>query len=407
MHNVALKNIKDTEVKGKRVLVRLDLNVPVKDHVILDDARLRATIPTLKDLMQRGAKVILMSHFGRPSGRDPALSLSFLVEPMGTLLGTKVAFCRETTGQDAAAQVRAMLSGEVLLLENARFDPREEANDMDFARELAALGDFYVNDAFSVSHRAHASVEAIAHLLPAFGGTCLVREVDALTKALAAPTRPLCAVVAGSKISTKLALLENLIQKVDILMLGGGIANTFLRAQGFGMGGSLVEMSMLGTARDVMEKARARGCQIVLPQDAVVALDTAGTNVRTCALEDIAPEEKMFDIGPLSVATFSSFLDKSATLVWNGPLGVFETPPFHKGTVALAREAARLTQMGSLFSIGGGGETVAALSQAGAANLFSYISLAGGAFLEFLEGKELPGISALAQSAQEAMSKSL
>lgn len=402
-----IKSLSGVTIKGKRVLVRLDLNVPVKDNIILDDARLRAVVPTLKDLMQRGAKVVLLSHFGRPQGRDASLSLSFLVEPLSTLLGTKVAFCARTIGEDPLSWERAMLDGEVLLLENVRFEAGEEENDPDFAAELGKLGDFFVNDAFSVSHRAHASVEGITHVLPSYGGACLLQEVEALTKALAAPTHPLCAIVAGSKISTKLALLENLVEKVDTLILGGGIANTFLRAQGFGMGGSLMEMPMIATARSVMAKAASRGCQILLPKDAVVALDMKGTNLRTCALEEIANEEKMLDIGPLSVVAFTAALEGAATLVWNGPLGVFEVPPFHKGTVALAREAARLTQLGRLFSIAGGGETVAALSQAGAANLFSYISLAGGAFLEFLEGKDLPGISALAQSRPEALSKSL
>lgn len=390
-----IKNIQDIPVKGQRVLLRVDFNVPVKDGLILDDTRLRANIPTIKDLQQRGARIIILAHFGRPKGVDSSLSLRFLQTPLSTLLGTHVDFAPEGVSPSTRALTHNMKNGDILLVENIRFHEGEEKNNPDFSQLLASMGDLYVNDAFSVSHRAHASVEGVTHLLPSYGGAYFMAEVEALTKALTNPKRPLAAIVAGSKISTKLSLLENLLEKVDYLVLGGGIANTFLQAKGCNVQDSLVEAEMIPTATRIFDMAAQKKCQIVLPSDAAVSVSLENPTPRTALLEDLRPGEKIFDIGPKTVEAFSTILTKCKTVVWNGPLGVFEVPPFDKGSSALAKVVANLTKDGTLFSLCGGGETVAAITLSGAASDFGYMSLAGGAFLEFLEGKTLPGVSAL------------
>jgi phosphoglycerate kinase len=393
-----VKNIQDIPVKGQRVLVRVDFNVPVKDGVILDDTRLRANIPTIKNLQERGARIIILAHFGRPKGIDLALSLRFLQEPLSALLGTRVDFAPEGVGLPTRSLTQDMKDGDVLLIENIRFYGGEEKNDPDFSALLASMGDLYVNDAFSVSHRAHASVEGVTHLLPSYGGAYFMGEVEALTKTLANPRRPLAAIVAGSKISTKLSLLENLLEKVDYLILGGGIANTFLAAKGYNVQASLVEAEMIPTATRICALAAQKECQIILPLDAVVAASLDTPTPHTATLEELGEGEKIFDIGPKTIGAFCDVLKKCKTVVWNGPLGVFEVPPFDKGTCALARIVGDLTKDGTLFSLCGGGETVAAITLSGAASDFGYMSLAGGAFLEFLEGKALPGVSALGRS---------
>ena len=392
-----LPTLDHAEVQGKRVLVRLDLNVPMKEGKILEASRLERVLPTLRELLQKQAKVILLSHFGRPQGKvDPSLSLRPVAAALSALLGQPVLFAEDFLEEATQAQVTALKPGEVLLLENLRFAAEEEKNDARFSEKLATLGDLYVNDGFSVSHRAHASVEGITHFLPSYGGRLMEEEVEALQKSLEHPQKPVLACVAGSKISTKLTLLKNLISKVDYLVLGGGIANTFLLSQGIHVGASLVEEKLVSLAKEIQEEAHKQECTLVLPLDVVVAIDYENTLFhQVVGLNDIQGNQKIFDIGPLSRAFIKDLLKQVKTVIWNGPLGVFEYPPFDEGTTEVAREVARLTREGQLFSIAGGGETVAALSQSGAAQGFSYLSTAGGAFLEWLEGKSLPGVKAL------------
>lgn len=392
---MTLKSYHTLDVQGKRVLIRVDFNVPVKSGKILDDTRLRAALPTVKDVQARGGKVILLTHFGRPKGRDPLLSTAFLQPTLEEIFEGPVLFAPDGVAPSSVATTQHLQDGEILLVENLRFHAGEEKNDPTFAKELALLGDVYINDSFSISHRAHASVEGITKHLPSAAGACLLQEVEAVARALTHPKLPVAALVAGSKISTKLALLENLLPKVDFLILGGGIANTFLRAQGYPIGSSLVEEDMIHTAQQILEKAPLQDCRIVLPRDAVVAETLEGGNPHTTTLDPIKPTEKIFDIGPQTVTLIQEILDTCQTIVWNGPMGVFEVAPFHEGTAKLAQHVGSLTQKGQVFSIAGGGETVAAITSAGAAPLFSYLSLAGGAFLEYLEGKTLPGVSAL------------
>jgi phosphoglycerate kinase len=382
------------DVRGKRALVRVDLNVPMQDGVVTDDTRLRATLPTVTELADKGAIVLLLAHLGRPKGeRRPDMSLALITRPYEHVLGRPVRFI----GEWDEAAVATLAPGDVAILENTRFDPGEEKNDPAFAARLAALADFYVDDAFSAAHRAHASTEAIAHLLPAYAGRAMAAELKALEAALGHPERPVAAVVGGAKVSTKLEVLRHLVGKVDHLIIGGGMANTFLAARGIGVGKSLAEHDLAATAEDILEAADKAHCTVHLPYDVVVARELSANppSLRTCNVHEVAPDEMIFDIGPAAVEALADVLKTCRTLVWNGPLGAFETPPFDAATVALARTAAALTQEGSLVSVAGGGDTVAALNQAGVADAFTFVSTAGGAFLEWMEGKPLPGVEAL------------
>jgi phosphoglycerate kinase len=390
------KTIDALDVAGKRVLVRADLNVPVKDGRVTDATRIERLAPTILALLDRGAKVIVLSHFGRPKGKpDPAFSLRPLIQPLsGALGGRDVKFAADCIGPEAKRVVDALGPGEVALLENLRFHPEEEKNDPGFARKLAELGDIYVNDAFSAAHRAHASTEAIARLLPAAAGKLMQAELEALGAALETPERPLAAIVGGAKVSTKLDLLTFMLDKVDVLVIGGAMANTLLFAQGKDVGKSLCERDMAETARGIL--AKAKGKTLVLPTDAVVAREfKPNAPSEVASVDKIPADAMMLDVGPATVADIVKRLETCRTLVWNGPLGAFETPPFDRGTVEVARRVAELTRAGKLLSVAGGGDTVAALGAAGVVDKLSYVSTAGGAFLEWLEGKELPGVAAL------------
>jgi phosphoglycerate kinase len=392
------QTLDDLKPAGKRVLVRADLNVPMQDGKVTDATRIERLAPTIAELRKKGARVVVLSHFGRPKGKpDPTMSLKPLVAPLSQALDrAKIAFAADCVGKPAEDVVKALKDGEVALLENLRFHAEEEKNDPGFAKKLAALGDIYVNDAFSAAHRAHASTEAIARLLPSAAGRLMQAELEALSKALERPARPLAAVVGGAKVSTKLDLLGNLINKVDILVIGGGMANTFLFASGVDVGKSLCERDMADTARRISADANAAGKRIVLPVDAVVAPAlTAGTDAKTVPIGRVPADMMILDLGPKSIEETVQTVASCKTLVWNGPMGAFEYAPFDKGTTALAQAVAKLTKQGKLLSIAGGGDTVAALAHAGAEEAFSYVSTAGGAFLEWLEGKELPGVAAL------------
>jgi phosphoglycerate kinase len=394
------RTLDDLDTAGKRVLLRADLNVPVKDGVVTDATRIERLAPTITALIGTGARVVVLSHFGRPKGKpDPAQSLAPLTAPLSRAIGGRpVHFAADCIGPEAARVVAALEPGGVALLENLRFHPGEEANDPTFARALAALGDVYVDDAFSAAHRAHASIAALAQLLPCAAGKLMQEELDALGAALEHPQRPVLALIGGAKVSTKLDLLKFMIAKVDRLAIGGAMANTFLFAQGKPVGRSLCEPDLAETARAILAAAAATGCEIILPVDAVVAarLEKDAPS-RTVALADIPAGAMILDIGAASVAAIVLALRASRTLVWNGPVGAFETPPFDRGTVVIARATAALTRAGSLLSVAGGGDTVAALAAAGVGDALSYVSTAGGAFLEWLEGRELPGVAALAQ----------
>ena len=386
------------DLTGKRVLVRVDLNVPMQDGAVSDDTRLRAAVPTISELSDKGAIVLLLSHFGRPKGQNrPDMSTALLVKPLAELTGRSVRFVEDCAGKEAARAISIMLPGSIGILENTRFHLGEEKNDPELAKGMAALGDYYVNDAFSVSHRAHASTEGVAHLLPSFAGQSMEAELTALEKALGDPERPVAAVVGGAKVSTKLAVLGNLVGKVDHLIIGGGMANTFLAARGVDVGKSLCEKDLVGEAESIFERADAAGCTIHLPYDVVVAKEFAPNppSLRTVNVHEVASEEMILDVGPAAVEALADALKTCRTLVWNGPLGAFETPPFDEATVALAKTAAALTQDGSLVSVAGGGDTVAALNHAGVAGDFTFVSTAGGAFLEWMEGRILPGVAAL------------
>ena len=386
------------DVSGKRVLVRVDLNVPMHDGAVSDDTRLRATLPTVTELADRGAIVLLLAHFGRPkSERRPDMSLALVTRPYSEVLGRPVQFINDCVGEDARQGIATLQPGDVAILENTRFHAGEEKNDPALAQAMAALGDLYVNDAFSAAHRAHASTEGLAHLLPAFAGRAMEAELKALEAALGKPERPVAAVVGGAKVSTKLDVLKNLVGKVDHLIIGGGMANTFLAARGVAIGKSLAEKDLAETAEEILGAADRAGCTVHLPYDVVVAKEFAAhpPSLRTANVHEVAADEMILDIGPAAVEALADVLKTCRTLVWNGPLGAFETPPFDAATVALARTAAALTQEGSLVSVAGGGDTVAALNQAGAAGDFSFVSTAGGAFLEWMEGKALPGVAAL------------
>lgn len=391
------KTLDGLDVSGKRVLVRADLNVPMNDGKVSDATRIVRFAPTAVELAKKGAKVVILSHFGRPKGRDSSQSLAPLVADLSRACGQSVAFGTDCVGADAEKTVAALAPGGIALLENLRFHAGEEKNEAVFAKKLAALGDIYVNDAFSCAHRAHASTEGIAHLLPAYAGRSMQAELDALGKALEIPKRPVAAVVGGSKVSTKLELIGNLLARVDVLAIGGGMANTFLYAKGVDIGRSLCEREMAETARRILSDADAMGKQIVLPIDAVIASAlTDGAGAETVPIGRIPADKMILDIGPLSVAETLRMFDDAKTLVWNGPVGAFEHAPFDQGTVELAKGVAARSQAGKLLSVAGGGDTVAALAHAGVADKFTYVSTAGGAFLEWLEGKELPGVAALA-----------
>ncbi len=393
----AFKTIDDADVASKRVLVRVDLNVPMENGVVTDTTRIERIVPTIRDLSEKGAKVILLAHFGRPKGeRKPEDSLKPVVEPLAKALGKPVAFAEDCVGEIPAAAIDVLAPGEILLLENTRYHKGEEKNDPALVEKLAALGDLFVNDAFSAAHRAHASTEGLAHKLPAYAGRTMQAELTALGAALGQPKRPVIAIVGGAKVSSKIDLLENLVAKVDILVIGGGMANTFLAAQGIAVGKSLCEHDLAETAKRIMARAADAGCRIVLPVDAVVAREfKAGAASETVAVSAVPADGMILDVGPQSVAAVAAAIDEAETLIWNGPLGAFEIQPFDAATVAAARHAASRTKAGKLLSVAGGGDTVAALNHAGVADDFTYVSTAGGAFLEWMEGKELPGVKAL------------
>ena len=391
------KTLDDMDLAGKRVLVRVDINVPVQDGAVTDDTRIRRLAPTIRDILAAGGKPILLAHFGRPKGkRVEEMSLRPLVPALQAAFGVPVAFCADCRGPAAQAAVEAMAEGTVLLLENTRFQPGEEKNDPDLAAAFAALGDIYCNDAFSAAHRAHASTEGVARLLPSCAGRLMQAELTALEAALSSPERPLAAVVGGAKVSTKLDLLGNLVETVDHLIIGGGMANTFLAAGGTDVGKSLCEHDMAETARAIMAKAETTGCVLLLPSDVVVAREfKAGAASETLPVSACPADAMILDAGPETRARIAEVMEASRTLIWNGPLGAFEIAPFDAATMAAARKAAALTRAGALVTVAGGGDTVAALNTAGVANDFTYVSTAGGAFLEWMEGKTLPGVAAL------------
>nr|NUR37255.1 phosphoglycerate kinase [Sphingomonas sp.] len=386
------------DLTGKKVLVRVDLNVPMDGARVTDDTRLRAMLPTVLELSDRGAIVLLLSHFGRPKGETrPDMSTAQLVMPVHRLAGRSVRFIEDCQGPEAERAVGTMLPGNIGILENTRFHAGEEKNDARLAKGMAALGDFYVDDSFSTAHRAHSSTEGITHYLPSFAGRAMEAELNALERALGSPERPTAAVVGGAKVSTKLAVLGHLVDTVDHLIIGGGMANTFHAARGVNVGKSLCEHDLTGEAERIFERADQAGCTIHLPYDVVVAKEFAANppSLRTCYVHEVAADEMILDVGPAAVEALADALKTCRTLVWNGPLGAFETPPFDAATVALAKTAAALTKEGSLVSVAGGGDTVAALNHAGVAGDFSFVSTAGGAFLEWMEGRTLPGVAAL------------
>jgi len=387
------------DVAGKRVLVRVDLNVPMKDGKVTDATRIERVAPTIAELSDKGAKVILLAHFGRPKGEpDPESSLRPIAHAVEATLDRRVHFASDCVGETVKNAVAEMTDGDILLLENTRFHAGEEKNDPDFTRALAENGDIYVNDAFSAAHRAHASTEGLAHLLPAYAGRTMQAELEALEKGLGNPKRPVLAIVGGAKVSTKIDLLTNLVKKVDGLVIGGGMANTFLAARGTAVGKSLCEHDLADTAKQIMIDAAGAGCAIILPVDAVVAREfKAGAENETVDVSAVPEDAMILDVGPTSVDKVKEWLDRAATLVWNGPLGAFEIEPFDRATVAAARHAAGRTREGLLVSVAGGGDTVAALNHAGVVDDFTYVSTAGGAFLEWMEGKELPGVAALSR----------
>ena len=394
---MTFRTLDGLDVAGRRVLMRADLNVPMHGGKITDLSRLERLTPTIRELSGKGARLIVCSHFGRPKGkREPALSLAPVAHALGRVLGMRVRFAEDCIGIPAHQAVLVLRDGAVAVLENTRFHPGEEANDPAFAAELAKLAEIYVNDAFSAAHRAHASTEGVAHLLPAYAGRLMQAELEALDAALGHPARPVAAVVGGAKVSTKLELLGNLVGRVDVLVIAGAMANTFLAAQGDGVGRSLQEAEMHATALEILDRAKAAGCEVVLPEDAVVAPALqAGVVSRSVPVTSVPADSMILDVGPETVSALANRLQALKTLVWNGPLGAFETPPFDAATTAFAQAVATATETGSLCSVAGGGDTVAALRHAGALDRLSYVSTAGGAFLEWLEGKTLPGVATL------------
>jgi phosphoglycerate kinase len=393
------RTLDDVNVAGRRVLLRADLNVPMQGGQVSDNTRLERLVPTIKELADKGAKVIVLSHFDRPKGKVvPELSLKPIAEALSGVLGHKVSFAPDCVGPVAEAAVAALQNGDVLVLENTRFHAGEEANDAEFSASLAKLGDLYVNDAFSAAHRAHASTEGVAKYLPSFAGRLMQAELHALEKALGHPARPVAAIVAGSKVSTKLDLLTNLVAKVDILVIGGAMANTFLAAQGYNVGKSLQEPALHDTALQILKAAAAKGCEILLPQDVVVAeVFAANPHTQVVKIDAIPANMMALDVGPATVEAFIKRLPHIKTIIWNGPLGAFETKPFDASTNALADAIGKATKEGKIISVGGGGDTVSALKLAGVQNELTYLSSAGGAFLEWMEGKILPGVIALSK----------
>jgi phosphoglycerate kinase len=397
--SATFKTLDELDLKGKRVLLRADLNVPVADGRVTDATRIERLLPTIRAITEAGGKAILLSHFGRPKGKvDPEFSLEQVVPAVVEALGQPVGFIATDWDDVKNAQkgIDTGPEGSVFVLENTRFHPGEEANDVDLARRMASLGDLYVNDAFSAAHRAHASTEALAHLLPAAAGLAMQAELEALEAGLGKPNKPVIALVGGAKVSSKIDLLENLVTKVDALVIGGGMANTFLHAQGYDVGKSLCEKDLADTARRIIDKAEKSGCAIILPVDAVVAWHfKADAPTRLYGVDAIDPDGMILDVGPASIERIKAAIDDAHTLVWNGPLGAFEMNPFDAGTVAVARYAAQRTREAKLVSVAGGGDTVSALAHAGVKDAFTYVSTAGGAFLEWMEGKPLPGVDAL------------
>lgn len=394
---MTFKTLDDADLKGKRVLTRVDLNVPMDAGMVTDHTRIDRVLPTIREISEKGGRVILLAHFGRPKGKPvPEMSLRPVALALSERIGMSVGFVEDCIGPAAKSAVDGMSDGEILLLENTRFHPGEEKNEPEFVAALAENGDVFVNDAFSAAHRAHASTEGLAHHMPAFAGRTMQAELEALQLALSTPERPVLAVVGGAKVSSKIDLLENLVARVDMLVIGGGMANTFLAAGGVNVGKSLCEHDLKETARAIKAAAEKSGCEIVLPVDAVIAHEfKAGAANETVPLDAIPQDAMILDVGPASIEVVNAKIDKAKTLVWNGPLGAFEIEPFDKATVAAARHAAERTNAGELKSVAGGGDTVSALNHAGVAEDFSYVSTAGGAFLEWLEGKELPGVAAL------------
>jgi phosphoglycerate kinase len=394
----SIKTIDGLDVKGKRVLVRTDLNVPVENGEVADATRIKRVLPTIDKLRQGGAKVIILSHLGRPKGvRSPETSLRPVAAKLQELLGAPVRFFDDCIGPEVKSGLQSLNDGDVALLENLRYHKGETANDMDFAKELAALGDIYVDDAFSSAHRAHASVEAIAHLMPSYAGLLMMAEIDAVGRAIEDPKRPVMAIVGGAKVSTKIDVLSNLVSCMDVVVVGGGMANTFLNAQGVNVGNSLYEPDFVETVKEVAARAKASGCEIMLPIDEVVANEfAAGTEWKVCDVNAIPSDMMVLDQGPKSIDRLRERLREMKTLLWNGPLGAFEIAPFGEGTMDLAREAGRLSKEGKLITVAGGGDTVRALNMAGVAQDFTYLSTAGGAFLEWLAGRQLPAVAALA-----------
>jgi phosphoglycerate kinase len=393
---MTFRTLDSADLSGKRVLVRVDLNVPTDNGKVTDFTRIERVVQTIKEISDKGGKVILLAHFGRPKGRDPKESLKPVAEAVARVVGRPVAFADDCVGEAAESAVAAMKNGDILCLENTRFHKEEEKNDPAFVEKLAKLGDLYVNDAFSAAHRAHATTEGLARKLPAYAGRTMQAELEALSKALETPTKPVIAVVGGAKVSTKLELLENLISRVDALVIGGAMANTFLFAQGVKIGKSLAEKDMADTARRILSKAEDANCAIILPVDATIAYHfEANAPSFHYGLDAIPSDAMILDVGPQSIERIKGALDDAATLVWNGPLGAFEMKPFDAGTVTIARYAADRTKQKRLVSVAGGGDTVAALNAAGVAEKFTYVSTAGGAFLEWLEGRKLPGVEAL------------
>ena len=392
----AYRTLDQADVRGKRVLVRADLNVPMSNGMVSDATRIRVAAPTITEIADKGGRVILLSHFGRPKGRDAKSSLAPVAAEVSKVIGRPVAFADDCVGETAERAIAAMKPGDILCLENTRFHPGEEKNDRDFVAQLAKLGDIWVSDGFSVAHRAHATTEGLAHLLPAFAGRAMQAELDALGKALEHPQRPLAAIVGGAKVSTKLDLLGNLIDKVDVLIIGGAMANTFLAALGRQVGKSLFEPDLVATAREIMDKAKATKRELVLPVDAVVAQKLeAHVPTRVVDVDRVGDADMILDIGPRSIEDVVSVLARVKTLVWNGPFGAFETEPFDNSTVEVAEAAAELTEAKKLVTVAGGGDTVAALNAAGVTDRMTYVSAAGGAFLEWMEGKALPGVEVL------------
>lgn len=390
------KTLDDVDVSGKRVLLRVDLNVPMENGKVGDATRLERIAPTINEISGKGGKVILLAHFGRPKGRDEKDSLKSVADELAIVLGQSVAFADDCVSAIAEKAVAAMKNGDILCLENTRFHDEEETNDPAFVAQLAKLGDIWVNDAFSAAHRAHASTEGLGQKLPAYAGRTMQAELVALNKALDAPQKPVIAIIGGAKVSTKIDLLENLVTKVDTLVIGGGMANTFLHAQGINVGKSLCEKDVAPTALKIIEAAKAANCELILPVDAIVAHQfKANAPSHVCGFDAVPADGMILDIGPQSIARIHAAIDEAATLVWNGPLGAFEIAPFDRGTVEAAKHAAQRTKAERLVSVAGGGDTVAALNHAGVAGDFTYVSTAGGAFLEWMEGKPLPGVEVL------------